>query len=196
MPDGSKTIGSSGSRALRVTRWQGASAGKWSLLCQNRWFDGTRAESFEIAFLTVFTSERLKEEVEVTGSVKVILFAASSAPDTDWTAKLVDVHLDGRPINVCDGIIRARYRESATKPTLIKPGKVYRYEIDLWATSNVFLRGHRIRVEIFSSNFPRFDRNPNTGHPFGKDAELNTAKQTVYHDSQHASHVLLPIIPR
>lgn len=108
---------------------------------------------------------------------------------------LVDVHPDGRPINLCDGIIRARYRESAAKPTLIKPGKIYRYEIDLWATSNVFLPGHRIRVEISSSNFPRFDRNPNTGHPFGKDAELNKAKQTVYHDSQHPSHVLLPIIP-
>jgi len=156
--------------------------------------DQRKAE--ERSDVLVFTSKKLEEEVEVTGPVKVILFAASTAPDTDWTAKLVDVHPDGRSINLCDGITRARYRESAAKPTLIKPGEVYRYEIDLWATSNAFLPGHCIRVEISSSNFPRFDRNPNTGHPFGKDAELNKARQTVYHDNQHASQVLLPIIPR
>jgi len=143
----------------------------------------------------VFTSEVLKEEIEVTGPVKVVLFAASTATDTDWTAKLVDVHPDDRPINLCDGIIRARYRESATNPTLIQPEQVYRYEIDLWATSNVFLAGHRIRVEISSSNFPRFDRNPNTGHTFGADAELKEATQTVYHDTRYPSHILLPIIP-
>jgi len=79
---------------------------------------------------------------------------------------------------------------------LIKPGKVYRYEIDLWVTSNVFLPGHKIRVEISSSNFPRLDRNPNTGHPFGADAELRKATQTVYHNVQHASHILLPVIPK
>ena len=143
----------------------------------------------------VFTSDVLDEEVEVTGPVKVVLYAASSTPDTDWTAKLVDVFPDGRPFNFCDGIIRARYRESADNPTLIEPGKMYRYEIDLWATSNVFLPGHRIRVEISSSNFPRFDRNPNTGHEFGADAELKKATQTIYHDAQHPSHVLLPVIP-
>ena len=80
-------------------------------------------------------------------------------------------------------------------PTLIEPGKVYRYEIDLWVTSNVFLAGHKIRVEISSSNFPRFDRNPNTGHPFCADAELKKANQTVYHDAQYPSHILLPVIP-
>jgi hypothetical protein len=96
---------------------------------------------------------------------------------------------------LCDGIIRARYRESADDPTLIEPEKVYRYEIDLWVTSNVFLPGHKIRVEISSSNFPRFDRNPNTGHPFGADAELQKATQTVYHDAERASHILLPLIP-
>ncbi len=144
----------------------------------------------------VFTSEPLEDELEVTGPVKVVLFAASTAPDTDWTAKLVDVYPDGAAINLCDGVIRARYRESKTEPMLIEPGKVYRYEIDLWATSNVFLAGHRIRVEISSSNFPRFDRNPNTGHPFGADAELKKATQTVYHDLEHPSHILLPIIPK
>lgn len=143
----------------------------------------------------VFTSDVLKSELEATGPVKVVLYAASSATDTDWTAKLVDVWPDGRPINLCDGIQRARYRESADRPTLIEPAKVYRYEIDLWVTSNVFLPGHRIRLEISSSNFPRFDRNPNTGHPFGADAQRQKATQTVSHDAQFASHILLPVIP-
>lgn len=143
----------------------------------------------------VFTSPEMEEELEVTGPVKVVLYAASTAPDTDWTAKLVDVHPDGRAINLCDGIIRARCRESVENPTLIEPGKIYCYEIDLWVTSNVFLPGHRVRVEISSSNFPRFDRNPNTGHPFGADAELEKARQTAYHDMQHPSHIRLPIIP-
>lgn len=143
----------------------------------------------------VFTSEPLKNELETTGPIKVVLYAASTAKDTDWTGKLVDVWPDGRAINFCDGILRARCRESADKPTLIEPGKVYRYEIDLWVTSNVFLPGHRIRVEISSSNFPRFDRNPNTGHPFGADAERQKATQTIYHDAAHPSHILLPVIP-
>jgi putative CocE/NonD family hydrolase len=143
----------------------------------------------------VFTSEELKTDLEVTGPVKVILYAASSARDTDWTAKLVDVHPDGRPINLCDGIIRARYRQSPRNPELIEPGKTYSYEIDLWVTSNVFLAGHKIRVEISSSNFPRFDRNPNTGATFGKSAEMIKAAQTIYHDTEHPSHILLPVIP-
>ena len=144
----------------------------------------------------VFTSAPLEKAVEVTGPVKVLLHAASSARDTDFTAKLVDVHPDGKAYNLCDGIRRARYRESSTQPTLIEPGKTYRYEIDLWVTSNLFQPGHRIRLEISSSNFPRFDRNPNTGHDFGADAELAKARQTVLHDREHPSHVLLPIIPR
>lgn len=142
----------------------------------------------------VFTGEALASELEVTGPVKVVLYAASSATDTDWTAKLVDVHPDGQAINLCDGIVRARCRESADQPTLIEPGKVYPYEIDLWVTSNVFLPGHKIRVEISSSNFPRFDRNPNTGHPFGADAELEKATQSVHHEAEYASHIVLPVI--
>lgn len=143
----------------------------------------------------VFTGDALAAELEVTGPIRIILYAASSATDTDWTAKLVDVWPDGRPINLCDGILRARCRESVDKPTLIEPGKIYRYEIDAWVTSNAFQPGHRVRVEISSSNFPRFDRNPNTGHPFGADAERQKASQTVYHDAEHASHILLPVIP-
>ena len=131
----------------------------------------------------------------LTGPVSVTLYAGSDALDTDFTAKLVDVFPDGYAMNVAQGIIRARYRDSWEQPTPLQPGRVYQYTIDLWSTSNCFLRGHRIRVEISSSNFPQFDRNPNTGHPFGLDAELRTATQTVYHDADYHSHILLPIMP-
>jgi putative CocE/NonD family hydrolase len=143
----------------------------------------------------VYTSEPLVTDLEVIGPVKVVLFAASNARDTDWTAKLVDVEPDGRAFNLCDGIIRARYRDPDTEPTLLHPGEIYRYEIDLWDTGNVFLTGHQIRVEISSSNFPHFDRNPNTGGSFYHDSDISLAHQTVYHDEEHPSHILLPIIP-
>jgi putative CocE/NonD family hydrolase len=141
----------------------------------------------------VFTSAELDSDLEVTGPVKAVLYAATSARDTDWTAKLVDVYPDGRPISLCDGILRARYRDSLREPKLLDPGKIYRYEIDLWVTSSVFLRGHRIRVEISSSNFPRFDRNLNTGEPCGTGTTWEKATQTVYHDGDHPSHVFLPV---
>jgi putative CocE/NonD family hydrolase len=157
-------------------------------------FDQTKVERREDVL--VYTSTLLAEAVEVTGPVKVVLHAATSAKDTDFTAKLVDVHPDGKAYNLCDGIIRARWRSSRTKPELVEPGKAYRYEIDLWVTSNLFKPGHRIRVEISSSNFPRFDRNPNSGLPFGTDTELIPAKQTVFHGAQRASHIVLPVIPR
>ena len=139
----------------------------------------------ERADVLVYTSLPLEKAVEITGPVKVILHATSSARDTDFTAKLADVHPDGKAYNLCDGIIRARCRESIATPTLIEPGKPYRYEIDLWVTSNFFKPGHRIRMEVSSSNFPRFDRNPNTGHDFGVDAELAKAEQTIFHDREH-----------
>ena len=143
----------------------------------------------------VYTSPPLEADIEVTGAVRMILYAASSARDTDFTAKLVDVHPTGTAINVAQGIIRARYRNSWEAPALLEPGKVEKYTIDLWSTSNRFLKGHRIRVEVSSSNFPQFDRNPNTGHAFGTDAELQVANQTVFHDSERPSHILLPIVP-
>jgi putative CocE/NonD family hydrolase len=147
----------------------------------------------------VFTSEVLGETVEVTGPVHLRLFAASTAPDTDFTAKLVDVHPsetgDGTPYNITDGILRASFRESDKTPSPIEPGKVYEYDIHLGYTSNAFLPGHRIRVEISSSNFPRFDRNPNTGHPFGSDDVIATATQTVYHSAEYPSRLVLPVIP-
>jgi len=144
----------------------------------------------------VYSTEPLAEDLEVTGPLEVHLWAATSAPDTDFTAKLVDVYPCGYARNVQDGIVRARYRASQEQARPVEPGAVYEYAIDLWATSNAFLAGHRIRVEISSSNFPRYDRNPNTGHPVGEDAELRAATQTILHDGGHPSHILLPVIPR
>ncbi|MDP8243204.1 MAG: CocE/NonD family hydrolase [Candidatus Hinthialibacter antarcticus] len=144
----------------------------------------------------VYTTGPLDHDLEVTGPVTMTLFASSTATDTDFTAKLVDVHPDGKAYNICDGIIRARYRNSDTNLELIEPGTVYEYEIDLWVTSNEFKKGHCIRVEVSSSNFPRFDRNPNTGHEFGADTQLIKATQTIYHDAEHPSHIVLPVIPR
>jgi putative CocE/NonD family hydrolase len=124
------------------------------------------------------------------------LHAASDAPDTDFVAKLVDVFPDGRAISMAEGIVRARYREGANKPQLITPGKVYEFTIDMVGTSNEFQRGHRIRVDITSSHFPQFDRNPNTGERFGSSAKVRAARQTIYHDRARPSHILLPVIPR
>ena len=142
-----------------------------------------------------YTSAPLEVDLEVTGPIKVVLFAATDAPDTDWTAKLVDVWPTGYAMNLCDGIIRARYRDSFTDPQLLEPGEICEYEIDLGVTGNVFRQGHCIRIELSSSNFPRFDRNPNTGHAFGTDAEMRPARQTIYHTREYPSHILLPVIP-
>jgi len=144
----------------------------------------------------VYSTSPLERDVEVTGPVTVTLWASTSATDSDFTAKLVDVCENGCARNLTDGIIRARYRDSMSKPTLLEPGLVYCYEIDLWATSNVFKAGHQIRLEISSSNFPRFDRNTNTGNIIAEDTELRPALQTVFHDSQQASYVSLSIVPR
>jgi len=145
----------------------------------------------------VYSTPPLERDVEVTGPITVTLWAATSATDTDFTAKLVDVCERGCARNITDGIIRARYRNSRSVPSLVEPDRAYRYAIDLWATSNVFKAGHRIRVEISSSNFPRFDRNTNTGMLVAAgDAELKPALQTIFHDSQRPSHITLPIVPR
>ena len=144
--------------------------------------------------ILIYSSDFLSETIEVTGPVKVVLYASSDAVDTDFVAKLVDGYPDGRSINVAEGIVRARYRESLTVPTPLEPGTVYVFEIDLVGTSNAFLKGHRIRVHITSSHFPQFDRNPNTGEPFGTSTETNVARQTVYHSSAHPSHIVLPVI--
>jgi hypothetical protein len=146
----------------------------------------------------VFTSDVLKEAVEVTGPITMKLFASTSARDTDWTAKLVDVGPDGLARNVADGIVRARYRETKGNApgTLIEPHRVYEYTIDVWAASNLFLPGHQIRLEISSSNFPYYDRNLNTGEDTATSSRVEVARQTIYHSERYPSRLVLPIIPR
>jgi hypothetical protein len=124
-----------------------------------------------------------------------MLYVATSAPDTDFTAKLVDVYPDGSTRNLSDGILRLRYRDGLEKPVPGRAGVVNAITIDLGVTSNVFLAGHSIRLEVSSSNFPRFDRNPNTGRPVADERVLRKAQQTVFHDQRHASRLLLPVIP-
>ena len=134
--------------------------------------------------------------MEVTGPITVTLFASSSAPDTDFTAKLVDVQPDGYARNLTDGIVRARYRRPKEGAVVLEPGEIHEFEIDLWATSNLFWKGHSIRLEISSSNFPRFDRNANTGEPIGSDRVMVSALQTIHHDGVYPSHITLPVVPR
>jgi putative CocE/NonD family hydrolase len=142
----------------------------------------------------VFSSPPLTENMEVTGAVRVEVYAATSAKDTDFTAKLVDVFPNGEARNLTDGILRLRYRASLENPQPAIPGEIYRLVIDAGVTSNVFLKGHRVRVEISSSNFPRFDRNPNTGRAIADETLLRKAQQTIYHDREHPSRVMLPVI--
>jgi putative CocE/NonD family hydrolase len=143
----------------------------------------------------VYTSEALKQDLEVTGPIQVVLYASTTARDTDFTAKLVDVFPNGEARNLTDGILRVRYRNGLEKADLAQPGEIYPLTIDVGVTSNVFLKGHRIRVEISSSNFPRFDRNANTGRVLADETVLKTAEQTVYHAPPFPSHLLLPVIP-
>jgi hypothetical protein len=133
--------------------------------------------------------------MEITGPLSVKLFASSSAPDTDWNAMLIDVYPDGYALRLNDGVVRASYRESFENPSPIEPGKVYEYTIDCWATSMLIRKGHRLRVHVASAAFPKFDRNLNTGHPFGMDSEMQAARQTIFHDAKHPSHIVLPVVP-
>ena len=144
----------------------------------------------------VFSTPALERDVEVTGYISVELYAASSAVDTDFTALIADVDQNGYARFLTDGIVRARYRNSTEKAELIEPGKVYKYTIDLWATSNVFKAGHKIRVYLSSSNFPRFNRNLNTGEATLRGTKMVKARQTIYHDAERPSAIVLPIIPR
>ena len=143
----------------------------------------------------VYTSSPLERDLEVTGPLEVVLYAASSALDTDFTAKLVDVHPTGVAFHISEGILRARYRDGFEQTTLLDPGEVYQYRIDLASTSNVFKKGHQIRVEISSSNFPRFDRNLNTGESIHTGTRMVVAEQTVLHTAIYPSHIVLPVIP-
>jgi uncharacterized protein len=145
-----------------------------------------------------YTSEPMAEPLEVTGPVSVTLWAATNALDTDWVARLVDVHPDGRAINLTEGILRASYRNGVQHRELLERDAVTEYRIDLRATSNVFLPGHRVRVDVASSSFPLWDRNPNTGltSADARLADLAPATQAVFHDAARPSHVTLPIVPR
>ncbi len=150
----------------------------------------------------VFQTEPLTEALEVTGPLEVRLWASSTAVDTDFTAKLVDVYPpgadypDGYAMNIADSITRARYRADRTTAALMTPGEAYEFTIVLYPTSNIFAAGHRLRLDISSSNFPRFDVNPNTGEPLGRNRRVVVADNTIYHDAGRASHLLLPVIPR
>ncbi len=144
------------------------------------------------------TTPALDEPLEVTGPVELVVHLSSSAPDTDVTGKLVDVHPDGRAETLCDGILRARYRTSLSEPELMEPRQVYELRVDLVATSNVFAAGHRIRLEVSSSNFPRFDRNTNSGGTIADETEqdLRTATNRVHHSPAYPSSLILPVIRR
>ncbi len=151
--------------------------------------------------VVVFQTEPLTEEVKVIGPITVVLYASSTAPDTDFTTKLIDVYPpsqdfpSGFEMNIMDGIIRARFRNSPEKPELMKAGEIYEFVIEPFPTANVFKKGNRIRIDISSSNFPRFDRNPNTGEPIGMNRRMVTADNSIHVDREHPSHVILPIIP-
>jgi hypothetical protein len=150
----------------------------------------------------VFQTEPLANDLEVTGPITANLWIASTAPDTDFTAKLIDVYPpsvdwpDGFALNLTDSIMRARFRKSWSEPELIRPGEVCKLSFEMYPVSNLFKRGHRIRVDVSSSNFPRFDVNPNNGGPLGVPGPLVVADNTVFHDSARLSHFVLPVVAR
>jgi putative CocE/NonD family hydrolase len=138
-----------------------------------------------------FTTPPLERDLDVVGPLRLILYASSSAVDTDFAARLSDVFPDGRSIQLQNSVLRARYRNLDGDPELLEPGRIYPFEIDLWATANRFKVGHRVRLDLASADFPRFDRNTNRG---GSDGPPIVATQTIYHDPEHPSHLLLPVV--
>jgi putative CocE/NonD family hydrolase len=155
----------------------------------------------------VYSSDRLTEDVEITGPMQAYLYASTSATDTDWTVKLVDVYPEGKAINMFEGIIRGRLHDPGVirsgvpapgqyeHPKLLEPGKVYKFTVEVGVISTVFKKGHQIRIEVSSSNFPHFDRNLNNGGQLGVDPRIVVAKQTIYHNSRYPSYLELPVIP-
>jgi putative CocE/NonD family hydrolase len=151
--------------------------------------------------ILVFQTEPLPENIEVTGPIEAKLWVSSTAVDTDFTAKLLDVYPasadwpQGFDMNIAEGIIRARFRDTLKEEHLMEPGKVYPVTVTLYPTSNVFKKGHRIRVDISSSSFPRFDLNPNTGEPLNGNTRSISAVNTIWHDAEHPSQIVLPVVP-
>jgi len=143
----------------------------------------------------VYSTKPFAENMEVTGQITLDLWAKSSAVDTDFTGKLVDVSPDGFATDLTDGILRMRYRDSREKPVLMNPNQVYKVSLDMWATSNVFKKGHIMRLEVSSSNFPRFDRNLNTGADQATSREFVSAINTILHDDEHPSALVVPVMP-
>lgn len=143
----------------------------------------------------VYTSDFLTEPVTIAGPVRMKLHAATDGRDTDWMVKLVDVHPDGTAKPVAEGMLRAKFHQGLEEINLLSPNRAYEFDIELTGTANVFKPGHRIRVSVTSSNFPQFDRNPNTGAPLGSDSEVRVASQTIHHGGSRPSHIVLPIVP-
>ncbi|MEI6875511.1 MAG: CocE/NonD family hydrolase, partial [Spirochaetota bacterium] len=167
-------------------------------------FHGSRPPFLPLASradILVFETEPLAEEVEVTGAIVARLWISSDCPDTDVTIKLIDVHPPnadypgGFAMNLTDGILRLRYRDSWEKPAFMEPGRIYEVLVETFPVSNLFARGHRIRLDVASSNFPRFDVNPNTGEPQGRSRLSRVATNTVHMDEAHPSRIVLPVIP-
>jgi putative CocE/NonD family hydrolase len=142
-----------------------------------------------------YTTAPLERDMEVTGTVRLCLYASSSARDTDFVARLLDIYPDGKAINLASGIIRGRFRDSTAYATFLVPGERYRFDIRVGSTSNLFARGHRVGLQISSSDFPKYDRNLNTGGAIGRSKEMERANQTIYHDRQSPSYLRLPVMP-
>jgi putative CocE/NonD family hydrolase len=142
----------------------------------------------------VYSSEILKDPLAIAGPVKMKLWAATDGPDTDWMVKLVDVYPNGYAMNIAEGILRARFRQGLDKPELLQPNQAYEFEVDMVGTANVFQPGHRIRVDITSSNFPQFDRNLNTGDKPGEGTKPRVARNTVFHTGDRPSAIILPVV--
>lgn len=157
---------------------------------------GDRREIEKRSDVLVYTSVPLEKDVEITGPIQAVLYASSDATDTDFTVTLVDVFEDGTANQIQEGIVRARYRDDTFRPSLIEPGRVYKYVIDLVASSYLVKAGHCIRVDVSSSCFNRYDRNPNTGEKIGYASEVKIARQEIHHSSEFSSHVLLPVMVR
>jgi uncharacterized protein len=145
--------------------------------------------------MLIYVTEPFNEPYTFAGPVSAVLYAASSAKDTDWFVRLLTVNPQGKAFYLVEGKIRARFRQSMSKPALLEPGKVYEYSLDMWQTGITIPKGHRLRVEVASASFPLFSRNLNTGGHNEKDTHYITAEQTIHHSEAHPSHILLPMIP-